>query len=73
MINIIFLYFTVASYKRVCYFTNWSGSRPGLGHFTPADIDPSLCTHIIYAYARIVGEQIVPTGDNDETNSTLLG
>ncbi|KAK7113629.1 chitinase-3-like protein 1 isoform X1 [Littorina saxatilis] len=33
---------------RMCYYTSWSQSR-----FRPSDIDATLCTHIIYAFARV--------------------
>lgn len=36
-----------------CYFTNWSQHRQGLGYFTPSNINPSLCTHLYYAFATI--------------------
>ena len=32
-------------------FENWAWYRPGLGQMLPEDIDPSLCTHIMYAFA----------------------
>lgn len=34
--------------KLVCYYTNWSQYRPKEGRFVPEDIDPFLCTHLIY-------------------------
>ncbi|XP_014246008.1 chitinase-like protein 4 [Cimex lectularius] len=36
--------------KVVCYYTNWSSYRPGELAFFPKDINPSLCTHLIYAF-----------------------
>lgn len=40
-------------YVRVCYHTNWSQYRPGLGKFWPENIDPYLCTHLVYSFAKI--------------------
>lgn len=42
---------TDSRYKVVCYFTNWAWYRPGEGKYTPDDIDPNLCTHIVYGFA----------------------
>ena len=39
--------------KVFCYYTNWSYKRPGMGQFTPEDIDPELCTHVVFAFASI--------------------
>ncbi|KAA0201540.1 hypothetical protein HAZT_HAZT005433 [Hyalella azteca] len=38
-------------YMVVCYFTNWAWYRPGIGKYTPDDIDPTICTHIVYGFA----------------------
>ncbi|KAH8271606.1 hypothetical protein KR018_010933, partial [Drosophila ironensis] len=37
----------------VCYQGTWSVYRPGPGKFGVADIDPFLCTHLIYAFLGI--------------------
>uniref|UniRef100_A0A1B6DCK4 GH18 domain-containing protein n=1 Tax=Clastoptera arizonana TaxID=38151 RepID=A0A1B6DCK4_9HEMI len=42
--------------KVMCYFTNWAWYRKDYGKFLPSDIDPSLCTHIIYAFAALDNE-----------------
>ena len=41
------------NYVRVCYHTNWSQYRPGAGKFWPENIDPHLCTHLVYSFAKI--------------------
>lgn len=40
-----------SDYKIVCYFTNWAWYRPGIGKYTPENIDYELCTHIAYGFA----------------------
>lgn len=37
----------------VCYVAEWAHSRQGLGKFTVDDVDPTLCTHLVYAFAVI--------------------
>uniref|UniRef100_A0A8C1PV06 chitinase n=1 Tax=Cyprinus carpio TaxID=7962 RepID=A0A8C1PV06_CYPCA len=51
-----------------CYFTNWSQYRPGSGKYTPANVDPFLCTHLIYAFSIINQKNELVTYEwNDET------
>ncbi|TRY80605.1 hypothetical protein TCAL_03002 [Tigriopus californicus] len=39
--------------KLICYYNFWSQYRSGVGKFTPEDIDPELCTHIIVSFVKI--------------------
>ena len=48
-----------------CYFTNWSYKRPGMGKFTPEDVDPSLCTHVVFAFATIKENRLEASEDID--------
>ncbi|XP_078098324.1 acidic mammalian chitinase-like [Mustelus asterias] len=53
-------------YKLVCYYTNWAHKR-GDCKFLPEDINPKLCTHLIYAFAVIGNNhQIVAQQTDDE-------
>uniref|UniRef100_A0A8C6FJW5 GH18 domain-containing protein n=1 Tax=Moschus moschiferus TaxID=68415 RepID=A0A8C6FJW5_MOSMO len=54
-----------SAYKLVCYFTNWSQYRPEPAKFFPKDVDPCLCTHLIYAFATMNDNKIAPYEWND--------
>ncbi|XP_048353583.1 acidic mammalian chitinase-like [Sphaerodactylus townsendi] len=56
-----------SAYKLVCYFTNWSQYRPPPTQYLPTNIDPDLCTHLIYAFATMKDNKIAPYEDNDES------
>ena len=60
-------------YKRVCYYTNWSQYRPGRGKFLPENVDPSLCTHIIYAFATMSANRLAAYEWNDEDTAWSSG
>ncbi|GAB6018387.1 hypothetical protein CHUAL_000103 [Chamberlinius hualienensis] len=44
---------SASNFKLVCYYTNWAIYRPSLAKFTPQNINPYLCTHLIYAFAGL--------------------
>ncbi|KAE8623449.1 hypothetical protein XENTR_v10005612 [Xenopus tropicalis] len=54
------------AYKLVCYFTNWSQYRPEPAKYMPGNIDPKLCTHLIYAFATMNSNKIAPYEWNDD-------
>ncbi|XP_046398093.1 probable chitinase 2 [Ischnura elegans] len=41
----------------VCYFGSWAVYRPGAGKFDVEDIDPYICTHVIYEFAGLSATQ----------------
>ena len=45
----------VNSHKKVvvCYTDGWAVNNHGNGQFLVENIDPMLCTHIIYAFAEL--------------------
>nr|CAD7197331.1 unnamed protein product [Timema douglasi] len=45
-----------SSKRVVCYYTNWSVYRPGTAKFSPQNINPYLCTHLIYAFGGLSRE-----------------
>ncbi|XP_032074165.1 chitotriosidase-1-like isoform X1 [Thamnophis elegans] len=60
------LIWTGSAFRLVCYFTNWSQYRQDRGKFLPKDIDPKLCTHLIYAFAGMKDNKITTIEWNDE-------
>lgn len=64
--QLLYVIVPVSSSRLGCYFTNWSQYRNGAGKFEPSDIDPDLCTHLIYAFAGFNEEnQLVITDWTD--------
>ena len=53
--------------RRVCYFANWAPYRDLSPPLYPDHIDPTLCTHIHYAFAKIdpATLSLVPTEEHD--------
>ncbi|XP_039482039.1 probable chitinase 10 isoform X2 [Drosophila santomea] len=39
--------------KVLCYMSNWAFYRSGEAHFVPEQIDPNLCSVIIYSFASL--------------------
>lgn len=55
-----------------CYLTSWSSKRPGIGKFEPKDIDASLCTHLVYAFATLKDYTLTEANDDDPENYDKL-
>ncbi|KAM9444885.1 acidic mammalian chitinase-like [Clarias gariepinus] len=56
------------AYQLICYFTNWAQERPDPVKYAPSNIDPFLCTHLIYAFASINStNQLATSKWSDET------
>ncbi|XP_040007634.1 acidic mammalian chitinase-like [Xiphias gladius] len=55
-----------SSSKLVCYYNSWSENRIGEGKFTLLDVDPNLCTHLIFAFSGINdAHELVPNNRSD--------
>eukprot|EP00095_Tigriopus_kingsejongensis_P012557 maker-scaffold1273_size51358-snap-gene-0.10 protein:Tk12557 transcript:maker-scaffold1273_size51358-snap-gene-0.10-mRNA-1 annotation:"conserved hypothetical protein" len=47
-----------SEYQLMCYYNLWASNRVGLGRFSPQDIDPQLCTHLIVSFITINEGQV---------------
>lgn len=66
--------FSQSQKKLICYYTNWAQYREGVGKFLPEDIDPFLCTHIHYAFAKLnSSSELAPYEWNDESTPWSVG
>ncbi|KAL4240742.1 hypothetical protein ACF0H5_001531 [Mactra antiquata] len=61
------------AFRVVCVYTNWAQYRPDGGKFLPEDVDPSLCTHLIYVYAKLKANKLAPVEWNDDGNKWSEG
>ncbi|KAF7990451.1 hypothetical protein HCN44_000256 [Aphidius gifuensis] len=52
-----------AEQRVVCYYTNWSVYRPGTAKYSPQNINPYLCTHLIYAFGGFTKENTLKPFD----------
>ncbi|CAB3369645.1 Hypothetical predicted protein [Cloeon dipterum] len=56
----------------MCYYSSWSYFRNGKGQFSVSNIDPYLCTHLIYAFIGVNNDGTVrvmdPYLDLEENN-----
>lgn len=59
--------------RLVCYYTNWSQYRPKEGKFVPEDIDPFLCTHIIFSFGWMKANKLTSFDSTDETLNNKKG
>uniref|UniRef100_A0A8C1WAH0 chitinase n=1 Tax=Cyprinus carpio TaxID=7962 RepID=A0A8C1WAH0_CYPCA len=65
---IFYLFISGWASQLACYFTNWSQYRPDVGKYLPENVDPHLCTHLIYAFSIInQANELVKCEWNDET------
>lgn len=51
--------------KIVCYYPNWSMGFKGTAKVVPEDIDPTLCTHIIYAFSELGENNTIGSVDSN--------
>jgi len=50
--------------KVVCYYANWAVYRQGDAKFTPQNINPYLCTHLIYAFGGLGKDDTIQPFDS---------
>ena len=60
--------------KVVCYYANWAVYRQGDAKFTPQNINPYLCTHLIYAFGGLgKDDTLVPFDEYQDIEKGELG
>ena len=52
--------------KVVCYYASWSARRPGIGRYSPEDVNAELCTHLIYAFGSLKDNRLALSSDLNE-------
>ena len=54
------LTYSTENKKVLCYFSNWAGLRDGDGKYVPENIPAEHCTDVVYAFARLDEEKLIP-------------
>ncbi|XP_054640300.1 chitinase-3-like protein 1 [Dunckerocampus dactyliophorus] len=67
-IALLQLFHIASTSKLLCYFTNWSRYRASAGKFLPENVDPFLCTHLVYAFAIVSHQNEITAFERDEKN-----
>ena len=52
-------------------FTNWAWYRPGMGKYEPEDIDPTICTHVVYAFVALDSVNLIMTPTDKFVDQTF--
>ncbi|XP_037354329.2 oviduct-specific glycoprotein [Talpa occidentalis] len=55
-----------AAHKLVCYYNKWAHSRSSPASVSPRDLDPFLCTHLIFTFASMNNNQIIAMAASDQ-------
>ncbi|XP_013414708.1 chitotriosidase-1-like [Lingula anatina] len=57
---------TKADKKIFCYYSSFAQSRQGMARFLPEDINPQLCTHVLFAFVDVSpdGRNLKPSNRN---------
>lgn len=70
MFNVFFICLGAQTEPReatvLCYYTNWSVKRSGAGYYPTSNINPYLCTHILYAFGGITKESVIRPSDKEQ-------
>ncbi|KAM6980678.1 chitinase, acidic.1 [Aplochiton taeniatus] len=67
------LQLAASSTKLVCHVTNWAQYRPSSAKFTTDNVDPFLCTHVVYSLATINSfNNLITVEWNDEDQFKVL-
>ncbi|KAJ8928195.1 hypothetical protein NQ314_019258 [Rhamnusium bicolor] len=70
--SLVLLSSTASAKNVICYFASWTVYRPGNGKFDVPDIDPSLCTHILFGFVGLGWDGRVQILDGWESNDDGL-
>lgn len=73
LVTLAFAACAAADMKMVCYYTNWAQYRPAGVKYFPENIDVALCTHVMYAFAKISGGVLHPFEWNDLSEEWMKG